>query len=52
VVTLPTDIVNSPTTLATVKTVQITINLMARNQDAQTNVRPVVPITAVVKLNN
>jgi hypothetical protein len=51
-VALPADIVNNSTTMSTIKAIQITINLMARNQDAQTNVRPVVPITAVVKLNN
>ncbi len=51
-VSLPVDIVNNTATLATIKAIQITINLMARNQDAQTNVRPVVPMTALVKLNN
>jgi prepilin-type N-terminal cleavage/methylation domain-containing protein len=52
VVLLPTDVVNSPTTLATVRTIQISLNLQAANQGGETNVLPVVPLMATVKLNN
>jgi prepilin-type N-terminal cleavage/methylation domain-containing protein len=52
VVTLPTDILNSPTRLATVRTIQISLNLEAHGQGGETNVLPVIPMMATVKLNN
>jgi prepilin-type N-terminal cleavage/methylation domain-containing protein len=51
-VALPTDIVGSPATISSIRTINISVNILARNQDAFTNVQPVVPMTASVRLNN
>ncbi|HZR31503.1 MAG TPA: prepilin-type N-terminal cleavage/methylation domain-containing protein [Terriglobales bacterium] len=51
-VALPADYVASPANLAAIRTVQITVNLMARYQDLQSHVQSVVTMTGSAKLNN
>ncbi len=50
----PTDINTNPTALASIKTIQITLNVLApvSGNDMQTMKRPVISMTAAARLNN
>lgn len=52
VVTLPVDIDTSPTTIASIKTIQVTLNILSPQQDVPTLTRPVVTLTATGRINN
>jgi prepilin-type N-terminal cleavage/methylation domain-containing protein len=51
---LPLDIVNNPTAISSIRTIRITINVLAgpEGTDIQTRMRPAVSMTAAARINN
>ncbi len=52
--TLPLDIVSNPTAMASIKTIRITVNVLAgpAGTDFDTRLRPAVSMTAAARINN
>ena len=52
--TLPQDLKNNPTAMSTIKTIRITVNVLAGPEgvDFDTRIRPAVSMTAAARINN